>query len=222
METAFLKRLGMPFFLWKLYTPSICFSKLFATVMVSCVKQGGEGMEVKIELARREDFAEMIKLADLTLPDRMNLHELKKYIELFPQLIFKAAYNHRLIGFSCAGIDMYQTTGWLLFSNVAKEFQGKGIGKRLIEARLHALRQFPTLRRVLVTVNEANMPSIRALESFGFRLLHAEMDYYGPGKHRNIMELPVLTKLVDIPVQTDGNLKKSFTIPTQNNNIRTV
>lgn len=179
-------------------------------------------MEVKIELARREDFAEMIQLADLTLPDRMNVHELKKYIELFPQLIFKAVHRDRLIAFSCAGIDMSQTTGWLLFSNVAKEFQGKGIGKRLIAARLQALRQFSTLQRVLVTVNEANTPSIRALESFGFRLLHSEMDYYGPGKHRDIMELPVLTTLVDTSVQTDGNLKKSFTIPTQNNNIRTV
>jgi ribosomal protein S18 acetylase RimI-like enzyme len=150
-------------------------------------------MDVTITVAHREDFAEMIQLADLTLPDRMNFHELKKYFELFPELIYKATYQERLIGFSCAGIDMYQTTGWLLFSNVSKEFQGKGIGKRLIEARLKALRQFPTLRKVQVTVNETNTPSIRALESCGFKLVYTENDYYGPGKHRNIMEWPVLS-----------------------------
>lgn len=152
-------------------------------------------MDIKIEMARRDDFVDMIRLADTTLPDRMNLHELKKYFELFPELIYKATYNNKLIGFSCAGIDMYQTTGWLLFSNVIKEFQGKGIGKRLIDTRLQALHQFSTLRKVLVTVNETNSPSIRALEAFGFKLSHAEMDYYGPGKHRNIMELclPALT-----------------------------
>lgn len=149
-------------------------------------------MEVRIERVVKDDFAEMITLADLTLPDRMNLHELKKYIELFPELIFKATYNGQLIGFSCAGIDMYQTTGWLLFSNVRKEFQGQGIGKRMIEARLQALRQFPTLRTVQVTVSETNASSIRALSAFGFRLSHAEQDYYGPGKHRNLMELPIL------------------------------
>ncbi|MGG1658255.1 GNAT family N-acetyltransferase [Brevibacillus sp. NRS-1366] len=150
-------------------------------------------MDVYIERVKRDDFAEMITLADLTLPDRMNLHELKKYMELFPDLIFKATCDHQLIGFGCAGIDMYQTTGWLLFSNVRKEFQGKGIGKRLIEARLQALRQFPTLRTVRVTVSETNTPSIRALEAFGFRLARAEHDYYGPRKHRNVMELPILT-----------------------------
>lgn len=149
-------------------------------------------MEVQIERVVRDDFAEMITLADMTLPDRMNLHELKKYMELFPELIFKATYNGQLIGFSCAGIDMYQTTGWLLFSNVSKEFQGQGIGKRLIEARLQALRQFPTLRTVQVTVSETNASSIRALSAYGFRLAHAEQDYYGPGKHRNLMELPIL------------------------------
>jgi len=150
-------------------------------------------MDVQIERAKRDDFAEMITLADMTLPDRMNLHELKKYMELFPELIFKATCNNLLIGFSCAGIDMYQSTGWLLFSNVRKEFQGQGIGKRFIEARLQALRQFPTLRTVRVTVSETNMPSIRALEAFGFRLAQAEQDYYGPGKHRNVMELPILS-----------------------------
>lgn len=148
-------------------------------------------MDIKIELASRDDFAEMIKLADMTLPDRMNLHELKKYFELFPEMMFKATYHNQLIGFSCAGIDMHQTTGWLLFSNVVKEFQGKGIGKRLIEARLQALRHFSTLHRVLVTVNHTNTPSIRALESFGFKLTRTEMDYYGPGKDRNIMELSI-------------------------------
>lgn len=150
-------------------------------------------MDVQIELARRDTFEEMIKLADLTLPDRMNLHELKKYFELFPELIYKVTHNNQLIGFSCAGIDMYQTTGWLLFSNVVKEYQGRGIGKKLIEVRLQALRQFPTLRKVLVTVSGTNKQSIRALESWGFKFGHTEMDYYGPGKHRNIMELPILS-----------------------------
>ncbi|MEW9670035.1 GNAT family N-acetyltransferase [Ammoniphilus sp. 3BR4] len=149
-------------------------------------------MDVKIETASREDFVEMIQLADMTLPDRMNLHELKKYFELFPELIFKATFDNRLIGFSCAGIDMYQLTGWLLFSNVIKEFQGHGIGKKLIEARLRVLRQFSTLRKVLVTVSETNTSSIRALESFGFKLAHVEWDYYGPNKHRNIMELSIV------------------------------
>ncbi|NGQ96009.1 GNAT family N-acetyltransferase [Brevibacillus sp. SYP-B805] len=146
-------------------------------------------MNVQISLARREDFADMIRLADLTLPDRMNLHELKKYLELFPDLIYKATDDGRLIGFSCAGIDMYGETGWLLFSNVAPAYQGKGIGKRLIEARLQALRRFPTLKRVLVTVSETNTASIRALASQGFRFSRQELDYYGPGRHRNIMEL---------------------------------
>lgn len=149
-------------------------------------------MEIRIERVGRDDFAEMITLADMTLPDRMNLHELKKYMELFPELIFKATVDGQLIGFSCAGIDMYQTTGWLLFSNVRKEFQGQGIGKRMIEARLQALRQFPTLRTVQVTVSETNTSSIRALAAYGFRLDHAEQDYYGPGKHRNLMVLPIV------------------------------
>ncbi|ANE48624.1 acetyltransferase [Paenibacillus swuensis] len=131
----------------------------------------------------------MIQLADLTLPDRMNQHELKKYFELFPDLIFKATHQGQLIGFCCAGIDMYHTTGWLLFSNVHSEFQGKGIGKRFIEARLEALRKFERLQSVQVTVSDGNIPSIRALSAHGFRHRNTEADYYGTGKHRSIYEL---------------------------------
>ncbi len=144
---------------------------------------------ITITLAERSDFHAMIQLAELNMPDRMNLHELKKYFELFPELIFKANCDGTMIGFACAGIDMYQTTGWLLFSNVSEAYRGQGIGKRLIEARLAALRQFPSMRRVLVTVNETNTPSMRALASYGFRHSHTEADYYGPGKHRAILEL---------------------------------
>ncbi|GIM48084.1 hypothetical protein DNHGIG_36330 [Collibacillus ludicampi] len=147
-------------------------------------------MEVVISQASREDFPAMIQLADLTLPDRMNVHELKKYFELFPELIFKGTHNGELIGFCCAGINMYQTTGWLMFSSVAEGFRGRGIGKRFIETRLLALKQFPHLREVLVTVGETNFSSIRALESFGFRLRYIDKDYYGPGKSRKILELP--------------------------------
>ncbi|MFD2615628.1 GNAT family N-acetyltransferase [Paenibacillus gansuensis] len=149
-------------------------------------------MEAVISQANREDFLDMIQLADLTLPERMNQHELKKYFELYPGLIFKATLHGRLVGFCCAGIDMYQTTGWLLFNNVAKEFQGQGIGKRFIEARLQALSQFPRLRRVQVTVSDTNLASIRALQSFGFQHSHLEVNYYGPGKHRSIYELSMM------------------------------
>jgi RimJ/RimL family protein N-acetyltransferase len=109
--------------------------------------------------------------------------------------LHKATCDGRLIGFACAGVDMHQRTGWLLFSNVSREFQGQGLGKRLIEARLQALRQFPHLQEVLVTVSPANTPSIRALERFGFHLRRTEADYYGPGKHRDILALPVATAL---------------------------
>ncbi|HZG14404.1 MAG TPA: GNAT family N-acetyltransferase [Candidatus Bathyarchaeia archaeon] len=154
-------------------------------------------MDIQITLASREDFSEMILLAGATLPDRMNVHELKKYFELFPQLLFKATDQGRLIGFACAGVDMFQKTGWLLFSNVAASYQGKGIGKRLIAARIHALRQIPTIQCIRVTVSDTNTASIKALQAHGLRFSHQELDYYGPGKHRDIMELPILPALSD-------------------------
>ncbi|GIO14961.1 ribosomal-protein-alanine N-acetyltransferase RimI [Cohnella xylanilytica] len=149
-------------------------------------------MDIRIEAAQREDFIEMIKLADLSMPDRMNLHELKKYFELFPDLLFKAVHNDRLIGFCCAGIDMYQTTGWLLFSNVVDEYRGRGIGKSLIQVRLQALRQFRAIQQVLVTVNATNTASIRALQAAGFEWARTETEYYGPGKDRAIMRLSMV------------------------------
>ncbi|RUS43949.1 N-acetyltransferase [Cohnella sp. AR92] len=148
-------------------------------------------MDIRIVAANRDDFLEMIKLADLSMPDRMNLHELKKYIELFPDLLFKATHHGRMIGFCCAGIDMYQTTGWLLFSNVVEEYRSLGIGKKLIHTRLQALQQFRNMKQVLVTVNAKNAASIRALQSAGFQWNRTEPDYYGPGKHREIMRLAV-------------------------------
>jgi ribosomal protein S18 acetylase RimI-like enzyme len=86
----------------------------------------------------------------------------------------------------------------MLFSNVAPDFQGKGIGKRLIEARLSALRSFPYLAEIFVTVNDRNAASIKALQAFGFQWSHDEPDYYGPGKHRSLYRLPVLNLQADI------------------------
>jgi ribosomal protein S18 acetylase RimI-like enzyme len=148
-------------------------------------------MDLCVKLAERNDFDAMIRLADLTLPDRMNLHELKKYFELFPELIFKAMNGDQLIGFACAGVDMYRTTGWLLFNNVLGSYQGNGIGKRLIQVRLDALQQIPEVSQILVTVNENNTPSLKALFAFGFQIERVEHNYYGPGKHRSLLKLPV-------------------------------
>ncbi|WP_134685575.1 GNAT family N-acetyltransferase [Brevibacillus migulae] len=154
-------------------------------------------MDIQISLANREDFTDMILLAGATLPDRMNLHELKKYFELFPQLLYKATDQGCLIGFACAGVDMFQKTGWLLYSNVAEGYQGKGIGKRLIEARINALKQIPSIERIRVTVSETNTASIKALQAHGLRFSHQELNYYGPGKHRDIMELSIIPAVAD-------------------------
>ncbi|WP_139488643.1 GNAT family N-acetyltransferase [Brevibacillus dissolubilis] len=147
------------------------------------------GEQATVTLAAKADLNEMIQLSSVTFPNRMNVHELRKYFELFPQLVFKAVTGDKIIGFACAGVDMYQTTGYLLFSNVSPDYQGRGLGKRLIEARLAALRHYPTLERVLVTVNPTNTASINALRSFGFVYSHTEKDYYGPGTDRDIMAL---------------------------------
>jgi ribosomal protein S18 acetylase RimI-like enzyme len=155
-------------------------------------------MDLCIRLAERNDFDAMARLADLTLPDRMNQHELKKYFELFPELIFKAMNGSELIGFACAGVDMYRTTGWLLFNNVMGSYQGNGIGKRLIQARLDALQKISEVSQILVTVNENNTPSLKALFAFGFQIERVEQNYYGPGKHRSVLKLPVYKNVVQI------------------------
>lgn len=77
-------------------------------------------------------------------------------------------------------------TGVLSWMLIHPDYQGKGLGSRLMEASLDYLREIPGIERVVL---ETSNESASFYERFGFRTTRVMENHWAPGLHRHDMEL---------------------------------
>lgn len=80
--------------------------------------------------------------------------------------------------------------GDLLRVVVAPERRGQGIARKLLIASL-LMAQASGAVRVLLEVEEDNAPALSVYGRLGFSPIDRRRDYYGPGRHAIVMELPI-------------------------------
>ncbi|HET7724004.1 MAG TPA: GNAT family N-acetyltransferase [Propionibacteriaceae bacterium] len=73
---------------------------------------------------------------------------------------------------------------------VAPERRGQGIARRLLVASIH-MAQAAGAQRILLEVEEDNVPARSVYVRLGFSPIDRRRDYYGPGRHALVMELPI-------------------------------
>lgn len=84
----------------------------------------------------------------------------------WPENTLVAELDGKIVGFSCYGKDA-SGTGEVFAIYLLKEVQGFGLGRKLMDATLHQLRDCP---HVFLWVLEGNTQAIGFYEHYGFRM----------------------------------------------------
>lgn len=87
---------------------------------------------------------------------------------------------------ACGGISLSGSTARLTWGMVARGWQGRGLGARLLSERLKVLAGLPAVRRVALSTGTR---TVGFYESAGFRLLRVVPDGFAAGLDACEMEL---------------------------------
>lgn len=89
-----------------------------------------------------------------------------------------------------ATIQLVDDFADLLRVVVAPERRGQGIARKLLIASI-LMAQASGAARILLEVEEENPPALAVYTRLGFTPIDRRRDYYGPGLHALVMELPI-------------------------------
>lgn len=146
-------------------------------------------MSVVIRPMREEDLETVSELAMLANPhatkEKYREHVFDELKEN-PDLAFVAVCGNKVVGYVQGDTRGSMTT--LEDLAVAKDYQGKGIGKRLLKTELEALKK----RGAKIVFAEVHYKNARAIPFYyrhGFRISGFLQDYFGVGHDTIVLKL---------------------------------
>jgi ribosomal-protein-alanine N-acetyltransferase len=96
--------------------------------------------------------------------------------------------DHRIV--AVATLHIVEDFADLLRVVVAPERRGQGIARKLLIASI-LMAQAAGAVRILLEVEVDNAPALAVYARLGFGPIDRRRDYYGPGLHALVMELPI-------------------------------
>ena len=94
--------------------------------------------------------------------------------------------NHRIIGYSISRIEQ-EGYGHILALAIAKPYQGRGFGKKLLYHTIELLFHYTDLIRL--EVRTTNQRAINLYKRFGFEVVQTLRKYYSTGEDGYVMYL---------------------------------
>ena len=94
-----------------------------------------------------------------------------------PEFALVAEVGGRVVGFACNRLYRHRSVGHVTNVAVAPEFQGKGVGKALIEASLVRLRE-KGARYVRIETLEQNVKGLNFYPSLGFKEVGRQVYFF--------------------------------------------
>ncbi|MEM3735659.1 MAG: GNAT family N-acetyltransferase [Candidatus Bathyarchaeia archaeon] len=135
------------------------------------------------------DLAEVSELAPLANPHAIKEEYKKRIIKVLeenPDLSFVAVMDGRVIGYVQAGVC--GSTAVIEDLAVGREYQGRGVGEKLLRKELEVLRR-KDVRLVFAEVHYRCASAIPFYYKFGFRIAGFQQDYFGVGHDAIILKL---------------------------------
>lgn len=122
------------------------------------------------------------------LPHAISIDILAQVVKEGLGFIIAALKDDKVVGYSLVGASLTPGELVLLSYVVREEYEGRGIGTKLVKASLEeALKYSPRIIRC--TVSPTNSPSVHILmNKFGFEAYMFKRDVYGKGEHRLFLE----------------------------------
>ena len=159
-------------------------------------------MNIDIRKAREEDFLAVHQFVSTCPPlEKYFEHFYKIMLRYFQNTCFIAEAGDNIVGFLMGFVSpVHENTYFLWQVGVSPAKQGKGVGKLLLKAMESCVKEMGG-RRIEVTVDPENEPSLRLFRSLGYtnisrqegETVHvlenlAVKDYYSPGRHFMLFE----------------------------------
>ena len=111
------------------------------------------------------------------------IEELKE----FPELSFVATIDEKVVGYAQAHNEVSKNEATLDDIAVAAEYQGKGIGKLLLNNVIEILKQIGCTS-ILAEVHYKCAPAIPFYYKHGFRIIGFMQNYFGSGHDAMILQ----------------------------------
>ncbi|WP_313807078.1 GNAT family N-acetyltransferase [Flavobacterium sp.] len=134
-----------------------------------------------IRAYQEDDFDTLVAVLKLNVPDYFAPSEVDDFIEYLnheTEDYFVAIEAGKLIG--SGGINYFydDKTARISWDLIHPQYQGKGIGKKLLQHRLELLRNNPNIETVAVRTSQFAYPFY---EKSGFVLVKTEKDFWAEG-----------------------------------------
>lgn len=101
-------------------------------------------------------------------------------------LRMKASVNQRLVAYAAGEMRRFQKVGWIITIGVLPDFEGRGIGRTLLQQmETKMLEQVTCLK---LTVRRSNARAISLYDHCGYRWVSTACGYYSDGEDGLIME----------------------------------
>jgi ribosomal protein S18 acetylase RimI-like enzyme len=118
--------------------------------------------------------------------DAYDLLTLLNLVMMPNMLRFKSVANDQVVGFLAAEYHRYDQTGWIVTVGVSPHYEGRGIGRALLDcAEKH---QWDGVERMKLTVRRRNERAIELYRRCGYQWVGTYRGYYHDGEDGLIME----------------------------------
>lgn len=140
----------------------------------------------------KSDKADVINLFRLNTPNYFSSEEeddLIYFLENERELYYVVSINKEIVG--CGGYNFSEdkSTGIICWDIVHPNFQGKSIGRTLLNYRITQIKNVKSIHKITVRTSQL---VYRFYEKHGFVLLEIVPDYWSKGFHLCRMELLAL------------------------------
>lgn len=144
--------------------------------------------DILIRFYQPEDEAEVLKLFQLNVPKsfaQSELNDLKHYLVYERESYFVLAKDNRIIG--AGGYNLLDEgrearISWDFFH---PDYQGRGYGAQLLQHRLKAIKELPSVTRIVVRTSQM---AHHFYAKNGFELKDVIPDYWAKGYDLYLME----------------------------------
>ena len=146
----------------------------------------------EIQPYEKSDFAEVINLFRLNTPIFFSQEEeddLICFLENEREQYYVVSINKEIVGCGGFNISEDKSTGIICWDIVHPNFQGKSIGRNLINYRITQIKNVKSIRKITVRTSQL---VYQFYEKQGFELVEIVEDYWSKGFHLYRMDLLAL------------------------------
>lgn len=147
---------------------------------------------LKIRAYQTTDKSLVLKIFQLNVPKyfaESELEDLKRYLDKEIEEYFVAEMNDEIIGAGGINFENEKKTAIISWDFIHPNYQGKGIGRKLLHHRLELLKSMKNIETIIVRTSQL---TFKFYEKSGFKIDEIQKDYWAEGFDLYKMNVEIL------------------------------